>query len=176
MHDIWNSPAWWSLKPFTTTKDNFTFSFFIDWFNLFLNKIVGKIALCGTIMMFGLNLPYYLWHQPENTYFAGITPPSYESSIMTIIALLDPIVEQLQHFYHGQIVWTYWYQTGITKKVALLPAIGDLPAICKAFGFAGVMFYHFCSFYTLYKSDIGNLNSETWKPRNGREVIIAVAQ
>jgi len=45
--------------------------------------------------MFYLNLPYHLRYQPENTYFAGITPPLYEPSITTITALLDPIVEQL---------------------------------------------------------------------------------
>jgi len=89
-------------------------------------------------MMFCLNLPYHLQYQPENTYFARITPPPYKPSVTTITALLDPIVEQLQHFYHGQVICTYQYQARITKKVVLLPAIGDLPAICKALGYKGI--------------------------------------
>jgi len=58
-------------------------------------------------MIFCLNLPYYLQYQPENTYFAGITPLPYEPSVTTITALLDPIVEQLQYFYHRQVIHTY---------------------------------------------------------------------
>jgi len=103
MYDIWDSPAWQNLGPFTTTKDNLTFSFFINWFNLFTNKISGKTVSCGTIMIFCLNLPYHLQYQPENTYFIGIIPSSYEPSITIITALLDPIVEQLQHFYYTQV-------------------------------------------------------------------------
>jgi len=159
MHDIWDSPAWQSLGPFITTKNNLTFSFFIDWFNSFTNKILGKTVSCGAIMIFCLNLSYHLQHQPENTYFARITPPPYEPSVTTITALLDPIIKQLQHFYHGQVIRTYRHQAGITKRVVLLPAIGDLPAIRKALGFARVTSHHFCSFCTLHKSDIENLNS-----------------
>jgi len=60
MHDIWDSPAWQSLEGFTITHGNLTFSFFIDWFNPFTNKIAGKTVSCGAIMMFCLNLPYAL--------------------------------------------------------------------------------------------------------------------
>jgi len=80
-------------------------------------------------------------------------------TVITITALLDLIVKQLQHFYHGQVIRTYQYQARITKKVVLLPVIGDLPAICKALGFARVMSRHFCFFCTLHKSDIKNLDS-----------------
>jgi len=91
MYNIWNSLAWQSLEPFTTTKNNLTFSFFIYWFNPFTNKISGKTVSCGAIIIFCLNLPYHLRYQSENTYFAGISPPSYKPSVTTITALLDPI-------------------------------------------------------------------------------------
>jgi len=157
-------------------KDNLTFSFFIDWFNPFTNKTLGKTVLYSTIVMFCLNLLYNLQYQPENTYFAGITSPPYEPSVTTITALLDPIVEQLQHFYYGQVIHTYRHQAGIIKRVVLLPAIGDLLTICKALGFTGVTSHHFCSFYTLHKSDIENLDSGAWKLRKGTEVIAVVEQ
>jgi len=62
------------------------------------------------------------------------------------------------------------------KRVVLLPAIGDLLTIHKALGFAGVTSHHFCSFYTLHKSDIENLDSGAWKLRKGTEVIAAAEQ
>jgi len=173
MYDIWDSLAWQSLGPFTTTKNNLTFSFFIDWFNPFTNKISGKTVSCGTIMMFCLN---HLWYQPENIYFAGIIPPPYEPSVTTITALLDPIVEQLQHFYYRQVICTYWHQARITKKVVLLPAIGNLPVIHKVLGFAGVMSHYFCSFCTLHKYDIENLDSRAWKLWKETEVIAVAEQ
>jgi len=64
MNDIWDSLAWHSMGSFTTTAENLIFSFFIDWFNLFMNKTAGKIVSCGAIMMFCLNLPYYLPNKP----------------------------------------------------------------------------------------------------------------
>jgi len=73
MESIWDSPAWKSLGTFTTTKGNLTFSYFIDWFNPYTNKIAGKSSSCGAIMMFCLDLPYELQRLPENTFFAGIS-------------------------------------------------------------------------------------------------------
>jgi len=125
-------------------------------------------------MTFCLNLPYHLQYQLENIYFTRITPPPYEPSITTITALLDLIVKQLQHFYHRQVIHTYRHQAGITKKVVLLLAIGNLPAIHKVLGFARVISHYFCSFCTLHKSNIENLNSGAWKLQKETEVIIAV--
>jgi hypothetical protein len=104
MYSIWDSPAWRSLGPFTTTPGNLTFSFYIDWFNLnpFTNKIAGKSVSCGAIMMFCLNLPYELQCLPQNTSFAGITPPPREPSVTTITALSDPIVDHLQTMWQGK--------------------------------------------------------------------------
>ncbi len=58
MRTVWDSPAWQSLPGnFSTTPGNLTFSYYIDWFNPFMNKIAGKSASCGAIMLFCLNLP-----------------------------------------------------------------------------------------------------------------------
>jgi hypothetical protein len=95
MHSIWDSPAWRSLRPFTMTPGNLTFSYYIDWFNPLTNKIAGKSVSCGAIMLFCLNLPYELQHLVENTFFAGITPGPKEPSPMTITAISDPIIDCL---------------------------------------------------------------------------------
>ena len=76
MRTVWDSPAWQSLPGnFSTTPGNLTFSYYIDWFNPFTNKIAGKSASCGAIMLFCLNLPPDIQQLPKNTFFAGITPP-----------------------------------------------------------------------------------------------------
>ncbi len=176
MHSIWDSPTWHSLGPFTMTPGNLTFSYYIDWFNPFTNKIAGKSASCGAIIMFCLNLPYELQHLPENTFFAGITPPPKEPSVTTMTALADPVVDQLDALYAGKILRTYHHPEGVSRRVGVLPAIGDLLAIRKALGFVGVASHNFCSFCDLHLGDIDTLDPKLWKERMGVDVIIAATQ
>jgi hypothetical protein len=123
MELIWDSPVWHSLGPFTTTPGNITFSFFIDWFNPFSNKIAGKSTLCGAIILFCLNLLYELQHLPQFTFFAGITPPPNEPTVTTITALSDPIVDRLHAMWQGKTVCTHRHPKGAFKHVAVLPAV-----------------------------------------------------
>ena len=150
MHCIWDSPAWHSLGAFTTTPGNLTFSYYIDWFNPLTNKIAGKSVSCGAIMLFCLNLPYELQHLVENTFFAGITPGPKKPNVTTITAVSDPIIDHLEEMWHGKIIRTHQYPDGIWRCAAVLPAIGDLLAIRKALGFAGIRSHHFCSFCNLH--------------------------
>jgi len=164
------------MGSFTTTVGNLTFSFFIDWFNPSMNKTAGKTVSCDAIMLFCLNLLYHLRHKPKNTFFAGITPP-HEPSVTTITALLDPIIDQLCHFHHGVIVRTYRHPEGINKHVGVLVLIGDLLAVRKALGFAGIAsLHHFCSFCSLARTDIESLDVNLWRPRIGLEVIAAAEE
>ncbi|EKM75724.1 hypothetical protein AGABI1DRAFT_102734 [Agaricus bisporus var. burnettii JB137-S8] len=176
MHDIWDSPAWRSLGPFTSTQGNLTFSFYIDWFNPFTNKIAGKIASCGAIIMFCLNLPYHCRHRPEYTFFAGITPPPHEPTVTTISSLLDPIVGELQELYVGKVIRSYRYPDGRLTKVAILPVIADLLAVRKALGYTSVTSHHFCSFCTLQYSEVERLDSTSWEPRIGPRVRAAAQE
>jgi hypothetical protein len=176
MHSIWDSPAWKSLGNYTTTPHNITFSYYIDWFNPFINKIAGKTASCGAIMMFCLNLPYELQRLPENTFFAGITPPPKEPTSTTITAVSDPIIDQFEAMWHGRVIRTHRHPNGIRKRAAILPGIGDLLAIRKAMGFAGVTSHNFCSFCDLRYSDINSLDHAKWWPRVGLEVVKAALE
>src|SRR6266508_1516021 len=175
MHSIWDSPTWQSLGSFMTINNNLTFSYYINWFNPFTNKISGKSVSCRVILMFCLNLPYELQFLPENTFFAGITPPPKEPTITTIMALADPIVDGLEAMWHGKVICTHRHPGGILKRAAVLPAIGDLLAMRKALGFAGVTSHNFCSFCMLRRSGIEDLDYQTWKPRIGADVY-AVGQ
>jgi len=176
MHSIWDSPAWKSLGNYTTTPHNLTFSYYIDWFNPFTNKIAGKTASCGAIMMFCLNLPHELQRLPENTFFAGITPPPKEPTSTTITAITDPIIDQFEAMWHGRVIRTYRHPGGIRKRAAILPGIGDLLAIRKAMGFAAVRSHNFCSFCKLRYSEIGSLDYAKWQPRVGLEVLQAALE
>jgi len=176
MESIWDSPAWKSLGTFTTTRGNLTFSYFIDWFNPYTNKIAGKSSSCGAIMMFCLNLPYELQQLPENTFFAGITPPPKEPTVTTITALADPVVDQLEALWTGKTIRSYQHPDGIATRVAVLPAIGDLMAIRKALGFAGIAVHNFCSFCDLQLSQIDVLDPRKWKERVGVNVLAAAVE
>jgi hypothetical protein len=176
MHDIWDSPAWRSLGPFTTTPGTLTFSLYIDWFNPFTNKIAGKIASYGDIIMTCLNLPYNIRHKPEYTFFAGITPPPHEPTITTISSLLDPIVNELQELYIGKNIPTYHYPDGVFQKIAILLVIADLLAVCKALGFTSVTSHHFCSFCTLQHSNIESLDTTSWELWAGPRVRAAAQE
>ncbi|KAF4616061.1 hypothetical protein D9613_006378 [Agrocybe pediades] len=173
MENIWDSPAWRSLGTFTTTQHNLTFSYYIDWFNPFTNKIAGKSVSCGAIIMFCLNLPHDLQHRPENVFIAGITPPPYEPSVTSITAVSDPIVDRLEAMWNGKVIRTYRHPEGIMKRAAILAAIGDLLAIKKALGYAGTASHNFCSFCTLRRADIDNLDYENYRLRVGVEVLSA---
>lgn len=157
MLSIWDSPAWHSLGPFTTTRGNLTFTFYIDWFNPYTNKISGKTVSCGAMIMTCLNLPYELQRLPKNTFFVGIIPPPYEPSVTTITAVSDPVVAQLKTLWKGKNIRTYHHPNGSFKRVAVLVQIGDLLAVRKAFGFAGIASHNICSFCTIQKSEIGGL-------------------
>ena len=123
-----------------------------------------------------LNLPYDLQILGEYTYFAGITPPPKEPTVTTITALMDPIVDRLKTLWHGKLIRTHRHPDGTFKRVGVLPAIGDLLAMRKALGFAGIASTnHFCSFCKLPLAMRGDLDymGGHWAPRNGPEVLAA---
>lgn len=171
MSSIWDSPAWQSLGPFTSLRNHLVFSYYIDWYNPFTNKIAGKSASCGAIMAFCLNLPLELQHLVENTFFVGITPPPKEPTVTTINALSDPVMDQFLEMWKGRHIQTYEQPDGALHRVAVIPAIGDLLALKKLLGFAGHASPNFCSFCKLLRSEIDRLDHANFVPRNGAEIL-----
>jgi hypothetical protein len=69
---------------------------------------------------------------------------------------------------------THKHPAGCTIRVGILPVIGDLLAIRKVLGFAGVASkLHFCSFCKLSRNDIEELDVSKFIPQNGAEVRAA---
>ncbi|EPQ53429.1 hypothetical protein GLOTRDRAFT_44744 [Gloeophyllum trabeum ATCC 11539] len=175
MHSIRDSPAWKSFGSFTSTRGNLVFSYYIDWFNPLTNKIAGKKVSAGAIMLFCMNLPEHLQWLPENTFFAGITPPPNEPTVTTITNIADPVIDQLAEFYTGKKIPTYRYPMGFFTRVGVMPFIADLIAIRKAGagGFASHSAELFCSFCTCLRSQLECLDPTQWRPRTGLEVRTA---
>ncbi|TFK20878.1 hypothetical protein FA15DRAFT_707718 [Coprinopsis marcescibilis] len=177
MGSVWDSLAWHSLGSFTMMPGNLTFSYFIDWFNPFTNKIAGKTVLAGAIMFFCLNLPSHLQHHPEYMYFAGIMPPPKEPTMETITAVSDLIIDQFKCMWTGKNIKTCQHPHGTFKRVGVLAAVGNLLAIRKGFGFADVgSNAHFSSFCTLHKDNIEELDPQRFEHRLGTAVRAAVEE
>ncbi|KAF7372839.1 hypothetical protein MSAN_00489900 [Mycena sanguinolenta] len=158
MTSIWDSPAWQSLGTYTSGPNNLVFTWYIDWFNPFMNKIAGKTSVLRG-------------YDRKNAYFAGITPPPKEPTVTTITALNDPIMNQFEEMWHGKMVPTHEHPEGDFYRAAIIPAIGDLMALKKALGFAGHRSHNFCSYCKLQRSEIDRLDYTNWEPRQGAEVL-----
>ena len=152
---LWDSPAWQDLPgQFSTTPGNLTFNIYIDWFNTFTNKIVGKTVSAGIILTTCLNIPYELQESLGATCHLDITPLPQEPSVSTINHLTSPIVIELEELWEGVIIPTFQHPEGTEKHVGILSAIGDLLGMCKLLGYATVNTAKFCLFCDLNHNNL----------------------
>ncbi|KAF8229217.1 hypothetical protein L208DRAFT_1109830, partial [Tricholoma matsutake] len=91
MHDIYDSPAWSSLRPFLQSPYHLVFALYIDWFNPLTNKIAGKVVSCGAIILYCLNLPISIRFLCANMLTIGMSPSPHAPTIWTIPHVLEPI-------------------------------------------------------------------------------------
>lgn len=173
MRDIWDGPAWQSHRAYHAESGNLTFSFFVDWFNPYTNKIAGKKASVGNLMMCCLNLPPDLRYHAGYTFQIGLTPGPKEPSVTTINHVLEPLVDALEEAANGVIVSTARSPGGRLVRARLLPNIGDTPGIRKACGAASHSARCFCCFCKLKLADIECLDPDQYLPRTSEETTLA---
>ncbi|KAF9471292.1 hypothetical protein BDN70DRAFT_977179, partial [Pholiota conissans] len=155
MKDIRDSPAWRDLYGSFHSPYHLIFGVYIDWFNPFTNKIAGKHASCGAIILYCLNLPPHLRYKPENTFIAGLTPPPHMPTATTICHLLDPILSSTTEYSTalGKNVPTFYHpDEGVPMQVRVAPLVADLEASRKVAGFLTHAATMFCSFCLLTKT------------------------
>nr|GAT45208.1 predicted protein [Mycena chlorophos] len=141
MTDVQESPAWRGLGNFTHAANNLVWAIYIDWFNLFSNKIAGKIVSSGAIILYCLSLPYHLRFQLD-----GIIPGPKMPNVWTISYIVDSLVQALNQYQSPrQYVET---PSGhiILVQVLVLALIADLAAIRKVAGFLAHNAKQFCSY------------------------------
>jgi len=113
MWDIWDAPELHNLvgadrRPFICqdgSKGRYVFSFYMDGFNPFQLKQVGKKASVVGMYMICLNLPPEEWYKLENMFLVGIIPGPHEPKKEEINHLLSPLVNDLINSYHHGV----WY-------------------------------------------------------------------
>jgi hypothetical protein len=109
----------------------------VDFFNPYQNKIAGKVASVGSIVMSCLLLPPDMRHKPENLCLVGIIPGPREPSGAEIDHFLRPLVEVMKESWaHGAIYGTHDYPHGRLVRSAIALSVNDLPMARKIMGTA----------------------------------------
>ncbi|MBW0473531.1 hypothetical protein O181_013246 [Austropuccinia psidii MF-1] len=172
-HDIQHSIMWKQfLGPnqtqFTKHSGNLTFGMFMDAINPYGNRQAGKNSSITFIVLVCLSLPLYLRYQPQNLFLVGIAPGPKEPSLEEVNWVLRPIVEQLKVLWDPglHLSQMHMYPKGRMIFAAILPFFADLPALRRALGFAAPTANRMCSYCLLEKSQINNLDPQTWPLRN----------
>ncbi|MBW0487060.1 hypothetical protein O181_026775 [Austropuccinia psidii MF-1] len=116
-----------------------------------------------------------MWKQflgPDQTHFTkqsgnltfGIAPGPKEPSLEEVNWILRPIVEQIKVLWDPGLLLsqTHKYPQGHQIFAPILPFFADLPALCCALGFAAPTANCMCLDCFLKKSEINNLDPQTW--------------
>ena len=107
----------------------------VDFFNPYHNKIAGKVASVGSIVLSCLLLPPDMRNKPENLCLIGIIPGPREPSGDEIDHFLRPLVEVMKESWaEGSIYRTHEYPHGRLVRSAIALSVNDLPMARKIMG------------------------------------------
>ena len=109
----------------------------VDFFNPYHNKIAGKVASVGSIVLSCLLLPPDMRHKPENLCLVGIIPGPREPSGEELDHFLRPLVEVMKDSWaQGAIYRTHDYPHGRHVRSVIGLSVNDLPMARKIMGIA----------------------------------------
>jgi hypothetical protein len=134
----------------------------IDWFNPYHNKIAGKSASVGSMVMSCLNLPPSIRNKPENLYL-NIIPGPQEPHVDEVNHFLRPLVDDLLPSWKTGTWYTrtHRYMNGRRASSAVCTLVADLPGARKAAGGMGHRGNFISPFYSEQrKKDINNIQEE----------------
>ena len=155
-----------------------TWALSVDWYNPYLNKIAGKTASSGSIVLALLLLSPSVRYKAENLYLMGITPGPKEPTVDQINHYLRPLVDKFLHSFHTGTWYsrTIQYPRGRRSRSAIAVEVSDGPGARKVSGHGSHSANLFCMFCHLLKSDINNLDETTWTERTYEEIRLAAAE
>jgi hypothetical protein len=107
----------------------------VDFFNPYHNKIAGKVASVGSIVLSCPLLPLSMRNRPENLCLVGIIPGPREPSGAEIDHFLRPLVKVMKESWaEGAIYKTHEYPHGRLVRSAIALSVNDLPMARKIMG------------------------------------------
>ena len=177
MEDVWHGSVWREFPNaddgsgiYTSHSGNLVFSLYLDWFNSEGNSSHGKHNSVGAIVLICLNLPPTQRYKVENVFLFGIIPGPREPSLDEVNHLLQPLIDELKEFWTGIFfASTSQHPQGRTIRAAIFPLIADLPALRKVGGFGSHSSIRFCSFCTLSKHNLEEIDKSNFHPQTNDE-------
>jgi Transposase family tnp2 len=142
------------VTNFQEGETRLMFQLSVDWFNPFHNKISGKVASTGVVVMSCLNLPPSERYLEENLYVVALLPGREQGP--DINPSLKPLVDDLLRYWHKGVTFIGIPSTkaAILVRCALVQLVCDLPAARKVAGFLHHSATHPCSICLTTKKDI----------------------
>jgi hypothetical protein len=172
MEDVWHGSVWRDFPNanngsgiYTSNSGNLVFSLYLDWFNAEGSSSCGKHNSVGAILLICLNLPPTQRYKVKNVFLFRIIPGPKEPSLDKVNHLLRPLVVELKEFWTGVFfALTSLHPQGRTIQAAIFPLIADLPALRKVGGFGSHSSIHFCSFCSLSKHNLEEIDKSKFPP------------
>lgn len=142
-----------------------------DGYNPLTNKTSGKTTSVGSLAMVCNSLPPALRNRPEYMFLVGIIPGPQQPKADGLNPYLAPLVDELHDCFYKGNTWSRTYEspTPVKSREALVTSVNDLPAARKIVGAAGHSAEAFCMYCHLPRSDINNIDTSTWPPKNGKD-------
>ena len=133
----------------------------VDFFNPYHNKIAGKVASVGSIVLSCLQLPPDMRHKIENLCLVGIIPGPREPSGEEIDHFLRPLIKVMKESWaDGAIYRTHEHPHGRVVRSAIALSVNDLPMARKIMGIANY----------IDRNTAKEENCDSWKARSLQRV------
>jgi len=181
LEDIWPSAVFRDLKdpsgnpfyPGPGTEGCLVFSLSVDSFDPFGNKTASQSVSSTGIWLVLLNLPWFLRHQREYMYLAGVIPGPKKPSIDELNHYIQLIVSELLKLWDPGVHFsrTYKYALGRLIQAMLVPIVCDMLAARQLIGYAGSPKSHyFCVYCDLDVDDINITDRKEWLQKSATDV------